>query len=136
MVPAHIKNFNIIIFNPGYSICYTLLMDPKKVSAAVKAALRLAYRNMKDTPGKRAFLAARVSYGKYKCAKCTQLFGPTMVKRDHIDPVDPLEGWISWDDFIHRLFFGSIQVLCKECHDSKTKIENAARRKAKKNAKV
>lgn len=50
---------------------------------------------------------------------------------DHIDPVVPIEGFNSWDDYIARMFVEEegLQVLCKECHDKKTKDENERRKK-------
>lgn len=49
---------------------------------------------------------------------------------DHIIPVGgPTQG--GWDGVIERLFCEAegLQVLCKECHDLKTKDEKNARRK-------
>lgn len=54
---------------------------------------------------------------------------------DHITPIiDVKNGWTTWDSFIERMFCeaGEFQVLCKECHDKKTKQENEERRKWKK----
>lgn len=45
---------------------------------------------------------------------------------DHIEPViNPQTGWQSWDEVVKRMFVDSdgLQVLCKECHDRKTKEE-------------
>lgn len=49
---------------------------------------------------------------------------------DHIDPVIPLEHWSwSWDDYFERLFctVDNFQVMCKDCHDVKTKKETGIR---------
>jgi len=53
---------------------------------------------------------------------------------DHIEPVIPLTGFTNWDDVIRRLITGphNLQVLCLVCHGVKSKAENAARRKHKK----
>lgn len=51
---------------------------------------------------------------------------------DHIKPVvDPQEGFVSWDEFINRLFCekDNLQALCKTCHKIKT-----AKEKKKRNA--
>lgn len=45
---------------------------------------------------------------------------------DHIIPVvDPKAGFENWDKYINRMFCGkdNLQVLCKTCHDKKTKEE-------------
>jgi len=55
---------------------------------------------------------------------------------DHIDPVVPVTGWVSWDDYLERLHNGRLQILCnykgerdnkKSCHSIKTKAENKVR---------
>jgi 5-methylcytosine-specific restriction endonuclease McrA len=103
--------------------------DPK-LTKLIKEQLRLAYMYWPESPAKQAFTAARVSYGKYLCATCQQLFGPKEVKRDHIDPVEPVDtGHRNWNDHMDRLFFGSIQILCKNCHDKKSALENSHRPK-------
>lgn len=53
---------------------------------------------------------------------------------DHVNPVvDPLTGFSGWDDFVNRLFCEqeNLQVLCKNCHDLKSKEERASRPKKK-----
>lgn len=54
---------------------------------------------------------------------------------DHIDPVIPLKAfkrppW-DWDEYILRMFCDDtgFQILCKICHDKKTKQENEERRR-------
>ena len=68
---------------------------------------------------KACLTAARVSRGKYRCAKCNELFGPKEVQVDHIIEIGKL---ISWDDWITKLFcdVSNLQVLCKSCHLAKT----------------
>ncbi len=49
---------------------------------------------------------------------------------DHRSPVvDPIDGWISWDMFIMRLFCeeDGFQLLCHECHKHKTADERKVR---------
>lgn len=62
----------------------------------------------------------------YKCAKCKKLFPLKQVQVDHIIPiVNPKDGFTTWDNFIKGLFCDkdNLQVLCKDCHSLKTKIE-------------
>lgn len=56
---------------------------------------------------------------------------------DHIEPVIPTTGWVSWDDYLNRLHHGKLQVLCnfkglrdgkKSCHAIKTQLENRERK--------
>lgn len=70
----------------------------------------------------------------YECASCHNLFQSKEVEVDHIMPViNPLKGFITWDDYIERLFcpLSNLQTLCKKCHKAKT----AAERLLKKNGK-
>lgn len=73
----------------------------------------------------------------YLCAGCGELFPAKLVQVDHVESVVPLEGFVSWDDTIKRLFCPkeNLQVLCKNCHSKKSKEESDERRsfKAKKN---
>jgi len=62
----------------------------------------------------------------YECALCHNEFVQTNVQVDHIlAVVDPLIGFVSWDEFINRLFCPkeNLQVLCVDCHLKKTKGE-------------
>lgn len=74
----------------------------------------------------------------YQCAQCMQLFPAKLVVVDHISPVVPVTGFISWDDVIARMFCSAdgLQVLCKTCHGIKSKQENAERRENKKKTKL
>ena len=90
--------------------------------------------------------AARVKRGFYLCAECKEHV-PNTIKQgakrvknvfiDHIEPIVPVTGWISWDSCIERMFCESsnLQLLCKECHDSKSKEETAERTKHRRKAK-
>lgn len=91
---------------------------------------RLSYR----TPMRNAALsAARVERGKYKCAKCKNIFNKKQVAIDHINTVIPVTGFTTWEEYINRLFCEDIklQVLCNNgknsCHKLKTKLENKNR---------
>jgi hypothetical protein len=50
---------------------------------------------------------------------------------DHVAPVVGGTGFTSWDDFIEGLYceVDNLQVLCKECHDAKSKAERTQRKK-------
>jgi 5-methylcytosine-specific restriction endonuclease McrA len=72
----------------------------------------------------------RLAY-HYKCASCKNLFTTKDIQIDHIQPVvDPIKGFISYDDFIDRLFCqkDNLQVLCKPCHKIKTNEEKQKRK--------
>lgn len=90
---------------------------------------------------------ARVSRGVYKCAGCGEHVpasikeGTKRVKNvfvDHIEPiVDPEVGFVSWDEYIERMFCeqDNLQLLCKACHDVKSteerEVANNRRRREK-----
>ena len=85
--------------------------------------------------------AARVARGVYRCAHCTKLVGPKLIKVDHIIKVtpngfDPDANPRQWGELIERLLYvkpSGLQALCKTCHDTKTKEEkNEAKQNIKK----
>jgi 5-methylcytosine-specific restriction endonuclease McrA len=64
----------------------------------------------------------------YRCAMCLGEFKQKDVQVDHIVPVVPIERTLqemSYDEIVDRIFCGldNLQVLCKSCHDIKTKNE-------------
>lgn len=61
----------------------------------------------------------------YLCASCKKVYEKVSV--DHIDPVGT---FVSWDAFIAKLFCPTtnLQVLCKVCHDAKTKSERPSKK--------
>ena len=72
------------------------------------------------------------------CAGCGEIYPETQCSVDHIDPVvDPHKGFINWDNVIERLFCeeDGLQVLCKKCHDEKTKKEKAVDRERRRREK-
>lgn len=68
----------------------------------------------------------------YRCAECKQEFTSKDIQIDHINPVvDPAVGFVDWNTFIERMFCSkdNLQVLCKTCHDIKSRSEKACRKK-------
>lgn len=85
-------------------------------------------------PRSEALKEARVFRGRYACALCKQIVGRKEIQIDHIEPVvDTTQGFVSWDEYIPRMFCEKkgYQVLCKPCHKGKTKEENMKRREAR-----
>jgi hypothetical protein len=50
---------------------------------------------------------------------------------DHISPIISGDNRNNWNDIINRMFVEEegLQVLCKDCHDAKTKDEREKRNK-------
>jgi hypothetical protein len=99
---------------------------------ALKTQVRSALRRVWSwSPQREQALAnARVAYGRYQCAQCSNAYGPRAVAVDHVlacggfkDDLSDLGDWAS------RLFFGELQILCDPCHKVKTAQERAARKK-------
>jgi hypothetical protein len=103
----------------------------------IKSALRKA--SMRWGPVNQTKKAAWVERGKYLCEgyeRGSHVVPLTLDKKknvfvDHISPIVlPEEGFVSWDTYIERMFCEAenLQVLCKECHDRKSKDEREARK--------
>lgn len=99
---------------------------------AIHTQIRSALRRVWSWSSHRreALSSARVAYGKYKCAECGKLAGPKDVAVDHINPCGSFSPDLSdLGPWASRLFFGPLQVLCKEpCHKAKTARERADRK--------
>jgi 5-methylcytosine-specific restriction endonuclease McrA len=90
-------------------------------------------------PGRtKAMQAARVDRGLYECAMCKGRFRKGEYHLDHIDSVVPIDGGnrrkdnparVDFNMYIDRLFVGpeQYQVLCTQCHSSKTALEDSMR---------
>lgn len=65
----------------------------------------------------------------HRCSACENLFPQNGVHADHIIPVIGSEGFVSWDEFIERLFCPAegFRVLCKRCHGEITTKERIDR---------
>ena len=70
----------------------------------------------------------------YKCAECGKEFPAKDVQVDHIEPIIPLSGFVSWDETIERMLCekDGLQVLCLTCHRAKS-LEERKQSKALKN---
>ena len=69
----------------------------------------------------------------YRCAMCKEEFTSTNVEVDHIEScVDPAVGFVSWDEYIKRMFCDkdNFQILCTTCHSEKTKLEKESKKNA------
>lgn len=109
-----------------------------KWKSFIKNQLRGATR--KWAPISDCLKNARVKRGFYLCEGCKEEV-PASIKTggkrtnnvyvDHIEPIVPVTGWVSWDSCIERMFCeeDNLQVLCKACHDTKSAEEAAERKK-------
>ena len=90
----------------------------KKLVNYIKGLLRRAWG--RSFQRQSALKSAKVSYGKYKCAKCRKIFRRKNIQVDHIIPVGRFK---DFDTYIEKLFVEPIklQVLCLGCHSIKTK---------------
>jgi hypothetical protein len=96
---------------------------------------------MRWPPRNNAKKEARVDRGMYLCNLCQKEVPVTVklkdkrvnnVTVDHIDPVvNPKTGFNTWEEYVTRLFVEeeALQVLCKKCHDTKTKEERESKKK-------
>ena len=86
-----------------------------------------------------ALTKARVSRGIYECNLCKSHIKNKEKKLDHIEPVvDPKTGFVNWDEFADRLLCRetNFQVICLNCHSSKTKLETELRKYHRKQKKL
>lgn len=69
----------------------------------------------------------------YACSSCSKEYTSKEVEVDHIEPVVPLSGFVSWDNVIERMFVTAdkLQVLCTKCHKKKSAIETKQRKENK-----
>lgn len=89
-----------------------------------KASYKYPYMN-------EAVKRARVDRGVYECNGCKGRFKIKELKRDHVNPViEPGVGFVDWNTYIDRLLCESVyyyQMLCADCHNKKTGLENEQR---------
>jgi hypothetical protein len=114
-----------------------------RFNAFIKGALRAAARRW--PPKHIVKKEAWVRRGVYQCAgyDVPPHEVPITVNRennvfvDHIEPVvDPVQGFQGWDLVIERMFVEKegLQILCKECHQTKTGSERSLARESKKSS--
>lgn len=117
-----------------------------KFNSFIKSALRAASQRWppKYECLNNAFVGKKVNSktGRiskhFKCNCCLGEFPTSDVQVDHIWPVvDPVVGFISWDEVIKRMFCSveGFQVLCKSCHSQKTSVERQQAKERRNNAK-
>lgn len=106
-------------------------MDPKVKSFAISTLRRATYRWKPRDVAKKA---AKVSRGLYTCNVCKKVVRDKDKELDHIIPVVPISGWVSFDSFIERLFCSqeNYQVICTPCHIEKSAKEGSVRKTGKK----
>lgn len=96
----------------------------------ITSALRNAFRRWQPKSDVLGDAFTRVKKNKasgrqakhYRCAKCRRDFPQKQVQVDHKEPIGTFQ---SWDVFVEKLFCEkeNLQVLCKPCHNKKTKKE-------------
>lgn len=92
----------------------------KAVQNYIKSALRRTWGRSKQR--NQALKAAKVAYGKYKCADCNGIFRRKQINVDHIKAVGK---FTDFNTYIERLFCDAkgLAILCVECHKKKTKLD-------------
>lgn len=75
-----------------------------------------------------------------KCSNCQNMEPLYLMQVDHIDPIIPVKNTLeemNWDEVIERMWctVENLAVVCKPCHQLKTKTENKERRRLKKERK-
>ena len=68
---------------------------------------------------------------QYVCALCQRVAGNKDTHMDHVVPVvDPVRGFVDWNQFIDRLFVevDGYRCLCSECHADVTAKQRAIRK--------
>lgn len=71
----------------------------------------------------------------FKCKACKKDFPAKEVVVDHIEPVvDIKKGFENFDTYIERMYCSvkNLQVLCKDCHEEKSRGEKELRKQYKK----
>jgi 5-methylcytosine-specific restriction endonuclease McrA len=67
----------------------------------------------------------RLQKWEYQCGQCKNWFPEKNINVDHITPAGQLRSANDLPQFVETLFceIDNLQVLCSDCHDSKTKRE-------------
>lgn len=108
-------------------------IDDPRFRSFLMSVLRRASRFWK--PSNACIEKTKITRGSHICPICNKIFKRKEMKKDHINPVIPIEGFTLWDEVIRRMFVGEDgwQALCKSCHDKKTSEENEQRKVLRKN---
>ena len=100
----------------------------------IRSALRQAYSRYPvkfqvKKEAERTVEGFRHKY-EYQCAQCSGWFTSKEIQVDHIEPAGKLSNYKDLAGFVKRLFCEAdgMQVLCLECHQSKTNAERKARK--------
>lgn len=125
----------------------------KKLNRKTWIIQRLRRLSMKWPPRNRVKKANRREYFKtkvdgsqynkpnfeYQCAACKDWFADKDTCMDHVIPVIEVDqDSVSEEEFYGIFVTGlfceetNFQILCKSCHDDKTKVENKIRQETKK----
>lgn len=86
----------------------------------------------------RAINLAKIERGFYRCKACKGAFSRKQIHVDHIQSVISVkDAWVDWNTYIERLFVPAemLQILCINCHSSKTLVEQELRQINKKSIK-
>lgn len=85
----------------------------------IVAALRKVYRYSEMR--KAALKAATLSNGYFHCFLCAKDWPLQMADVDHEPPLGKQPATFpELADWAYRLFYGTVQVICKICHKAKT----------------
>lgn len=119
-------------------------LQDKVIQQRIRAAIRQVWTRYSPERKEALYQAKRTKKQKNKngetskrpdvswiCASCKEQFKGAQVQVDHIEPVGktpifpPAPEDTSWSTWLLRLFcvVDNLQVLCKECHQIKTKKE-------------
>lgn len=105
---------------------------PVKKAFLINSLRRASYR----WPSRwKALKRAHIGRNEYYCEHCGLICKKREIALDHVEPViDPKKGWQDLDVYADRMLpdteYG-FQVLCHDCHDTKTEKENAVRKKTR-----
>lgn len=117
-----------------------LFLDPKTLKRVIDAVRKEFSLSIEYAIIKHKGLAREVGPRggrRFICNKCSNIFDENSIKIDHIIPIVPLDS--SAAEMGLEMFYNrcrcsadNLQVLCKTCHDLKSKQENEERKKFRK----
>lgn len=98
----------------------------------IRSGLRSLW--LKWPPRYHAKVAAKVRHGIYLCAGYETEPHEVRAKEIQVDHIEPIGELKDWDSHIEKMFCpaSNLQVLCKDCHNKKTKNERTLRSNNKK----